>query len=79
MKRLHQDYVQMKYEEHHVSSTISCVALIPDTDIVHLFPLDYMHLVCLGITKKFISLWLNTGPTYVRLPSKKIEKHNIFT
>jgi len=73
MKRLHQDYVQMKYEEYHISSTISCVALIPDVDIVHLFPLDYMHLVCLGVTKKLISLWLNTGPTNVRLPSWKIK------
>lgn len=73
MKRLHQDYVQMKYEEHHISSTISCVALIPDVDIVLLFPLDYMHLVCLGVTKKLISLWLNTGPTNVRLPSWKIK------
>jgi len=52
MKRLHQDYVQMKSEEHHISPTISCVALIPDVDIVHLFPLDYMYLVCLGVTKK---------------------------
>jgi len=73
MKRLHQDYVQMKYEEHHISFTISCVALIPDTDIVHSFPLDYMHLVCLGVTKKLISLWLNTGPINVRLPSWKIK------
>lgn len=73
MKRLHQDHVQMRYEEHHTSSTISCIALIPNADIVNLFPLDYMHLVCLGVTKKLISLWLNTGPTNVRLPSWKIK------
>jgi len=63
----------MKYEEHHISSVISSVALILDVDIVHLFPLDYMHLVCLGVTKKLISLWLNTGLTNVRLPSWKIK------
>jgi len=55
-ERYHADYICMKDEEHHTHPTISCLALIPDTDIVTLFSMDYMHLVCLGITKKLLVL-----------------------
>lgn len=51
----------MKDKEHHTHHTISCLALIPNTDIVKLFSMVYMHLVCLGITKKLFFLWLGLG------------------
>lgn len=70
-KRNHQDYVSMSNEHYHVSSTISCLVLIPNVDMIKLFPLDYMHLVCLGVTKRLITLWLYKGPSNVRLPSWK--------
>lgn len=73
-KRNHEDYVMMKNEQYHVSPTISCLALIPNINIVDLFPLDYMHLVCLGVTKRLITLWLSKGPSSVRLPSWKSKK-----
>jgi len=73
-KRSHEDYILMKNEQYHVSPTISCLALIPNVNIVDLFPLDYMHLVCLGVTKRLITLWLNKGPNNVRLPSWKSKK-----
>lgn len=31
---------------------------IPDFGVVTKIPLDYMHLVCLGVTKKLISIWM---------------------
>ena len=34
---------------------------ILDFDMVQKIPLDYMHLVCLGIVKKIINLWLEKG------------------
>lgn len=73
-KRSHNDYISMNNEEHHVSSIISCIALIPDINITNLFSLDYMHLVCLGVMKKLINLWMNNGPLSVRLSSKKIKQ-----
>jgi hypothetical protein len=35
------------------------------------FPLDYMHLVCLGIVKKLLLLWLE-GPLTVRFPGSVV-------
>jgi len=60
-ERYHVDYIFMKDEDHRTHATISCLALIPDTDILKLFSMDYMHLVCLGITKKLLVLWLGLG------------------
>jgi len=70
-KRTHEDYLLMRNEEHHISSTISCLAIIPNVDVVNLFSLDYMHLVCLGVMKKLINIWLQKGPLHVRLSSHK--------
>ena len=39
--------------------------------LVSNFPLDYMHLVCLGITRKLIYLWLNR-PLVTRLPHRLV-------
>ncbi|CAI6376584.1 unnamed protein product [Macrosiphum euphorbiae] len=73
-KRNHNDYILKNNEEHHVSPIISCIALIPDINITSLFSLDYMHLVCLGVVKKLINLWMNNGPTSVSLSSWKVKQ-----
>jgi len=75
-ERYHADYICMKDEEHHTHPTISCLTLIPDTDIVKLFSMDYMHLVCLGITKKLLVLWLGLGKNKSngRLSSRQIQQ-----
>jgi len=36
-------------------------------------PLDYMHLICLGVVKKIILLWIK-GPLYVRLNIRSVNK-----
>lgn len=47
--------------EHHKGTSI--IELLPNFDMVKQFPLDYMHLVCLGVVKKLIvNLWLNGKP-----------------
>lgn len=48
---------------------------IPHLGLVSNVPLDYMHLVCLGVMRKLIQLWL-TGPIdkNVRLPSNTVNK-----
>ena len=37
------------------------------------FPLDYMHLVCLGVVKKMLQFWLR-GPLTVRLPALIVDR-----
>lgn len=73
-KRSHDDYVSMVNEEHHVSPIISSIVLIPGINITDSFSLDYMHLVCLGVMKKLVSLWMSNGPPNVRLSSLKVKK-----
>lgn len=40
--------------------------------MVSQFPLDYMHLVCLGVMKRLIGLWMNSKASAVRLSSRTI-------
>lgn len=70
-KKTHIDYVNMKYEEYHIGKT-SIITELPGLDIVRAFPLDYMHLVCLGVVRKLIMLWLHKGPVQTRLPSRSV-------
>lgn len=77
MKRTHNDYITKKYEEHHVGSTISILSDLPGIDIVNTFAFDYIHLVCLGIMKKLIQLWIHKGPLNVRIPNSVQKKYLI--
>jgi len=71
-ERTHDMYVNMSNEEHHVGKTTSKLTELPGVDLIRSFPLDYMHLVNLGIVKKLIQLWLFKGPLNVRLPGSSI-------
>lgn len=58
-------------ESHHIETTI--LENIPGLDMVRSFPLDYMHLVCLGVIKKMLNnLWLCGKPPY-RFSSKQTQ------
>jgi len=74
--RPHDDHVLMKYEEHHTSLVTSCISSIPNVDIVQLFSMDYMLMVCLSVMHKLINIWMgNTkGPINVRISSWKINQ-----
>lgn len=59
VKRTHENFISRQNEEHHTdSSTLSVLTEIPGIDIIKSFSLDYMHLVCLGVTRKLVNLWL---------------------
>lgn len=73
-ERTHEGYVNKVQEEHHVGDSLSDLIRIPGFDMVKSFPLDYMHLVALGVMRKLIHFWLHKGPKTVRLPSWKIKK-----
>jgi len=55
-------------EEHHLSDT---PLLKLNIGLVTCFPIDYMHNVCLGVTRKLLTCWMN-GDLYVRLSSGEI-------
>lgn len=56
--------------DHHTGTSI--LELIPGVDMIKSFPLDYMHLICLGVVKKLIvSLWTDGKPP-AKLPFKKL-------
>lgn len=56
-------------EEHHIS--ISPFESF-HVDMINDFPLDYMHLICLGVTKKLLQLWIK-GNHISRLCATEIE------
>lgn len=70
--RDHDGYVNMVQKSHHVREDVtSDLIKLPNFDIVRSFPLDYMHLVLLGVMRKLVHLWMSKGPLSVRLHSKE--------
>lgn len=57
-------------EDHHVTKS-------PLTDVgigmVSCFPHDYMHLVCLGVVRRLLDLWIASGPLLSRLSSHQMK------
>lgn len=56
-KRTDKDFRMQADDSYHISRTL--LQEIPDLDFVKDFVLDYMHLVCLGVTRKLLNLWIN--------------------
>ncbi|KYN02771.1 hypothetical protein ALC62_06406 [Cyphomyrmex costatus] len=54
--RTNSNFRKRENEKHHIS--VSPFEILSDIDMINNFPLDYMHLVCLGVTKKLIHLWI---------------------
>lgn len=71
-ERSHQAYLSKLDEDHHTSNqSLTRLIELPGFDSVKSFSLDYMHLVCLGVMKKLLFLWVR-GPLNVRFRYKKI-------
>jgi len=74
-KRTHSNFLNRSNDEYHITNSVSLITEIPHLDIICNFPLDYMHLVCLGVMKKLILLWMGSikkAPLSVRLPTIKV-------
>ncbi|KAK4878778.1 hypothetical protein RN001_011284 [Aquatica leii] len=56
-------------EDHHTGYSI--LEEIPNLDMINSFPLDYMHLVCLGMVKKILYL-LCFGTPQTKIPHAKV-------
>lgn len=73
IERTHETYLLGLDEDYHASVvSISNLVELPNFDIVKAFPLDYMHLICLGVMKKMLVLWFSKGPLTVRVRAKKV-------
>ena len=64
------DFLTRRDEEHHLTKMVSPL-LDLNIGLVSQFPLDYMHLVCLGIVRRLISLWTK-GDLKYRQPAKVV-------
>lgn len=56
MKRTDESFRKRICEEHHIFRSV--LEDIPQLDMIKSFPLDYMHLVCLGVMKKLLLIWV---------------------
>lgn len=71
--RSHESFVARSQEEYHTSNINTILLDLPGFNIIDSFPLDYMHLCCLGVMRKMFLLWLNNGPLTVRIPNSKVK------
>jgi len=70
--RTDDNFVQ-KIDDNYHKPDITCSLLkVPHFKPVTNVPLDYMHLICLGIVRKLIYLWFD-GELHYRLQSKAVE------
>lgn len=70
--RTHADFLAQKDKEHHNGNTN--LVQIPGIDLIKDIPLDYMHLVLLGVVKKKVSgIWCFGKPPH-KLPARSINK-----
>lgn len=68
-RRTDYSFRQATDEEHHIQhSPLTEVSI----DMVTCFPYDYMHLVCLGVMRRILDLWISTtGPLHCRISSSQ--------
>lgn len=70
-KRTDENFRRRAQPEHHLGKSI--LENIPFVNMVNSFPLEYMHLICLGVVKKILNIWL-FGPAAHKLSKANIEK-----
>jgi hypothetical protein len=59
-------FQNLDYEDHqHSKSRLSDLEI----GLVSQVPLEYMHLICLGVMKRLIRIWVEKGPRHCRLGS----------
>ena len=69
-----QSFADMLDEEHHVGDVPSPLSEL-SIGLVTGFVLDYMHLICLGVVRRLLLLWLR-GPLPTRLPANTVNVIN---
>jgi len=68
--RTDESFRAMSDEDHHLGQS---PLMSLSVGMVSNFPLDYMHLICLGVTRKLMYLWIR-GPLATRLGAQTIRE-----
>lgn len=68
--RTDSDFNHMIDEDHHLNQKLSPLAGL--VKMVTMFPLDYMHLCCLGVTRKLLNSWIRGKATTTRLSTQTV-------
>ncbi|OXA56102.1 hypothetical protein Fcan01_08855 [Folsomia candida] len=68
--RSNQTFRNRQDEDDHVRETV--LKNIPSLDLVLGFPQDYMHLICLGVVKKLLHLWISGKASHEKLRASEI-------
>lgn len=72
LARTDESFRSRRQPEHHISTSL--VEELP-IDMVNSFPLDYLHLILLGITKKLIHFWMEGNRSYkIKLSANDISR-----
>ncbi|KAB0792677.1 hypothetical protein PPYR_14636 [Photinus pyralis] len=66
--RTHHDFISKSDPEHHANTSI--LEEIPDFDMIQDIPLDYMHLICLGVMRKLLILWTGAAKPPSKMSSR---------
>ncbi|KAK7893047.1 hypothetical protein WMY93_022199 [Mugilogobius chulae] len=69
--RTDDSYSNMTDEGHHLGQKLSPLTGI--VKMVSMFPIDYMHLCCLGVTRKLLNMWIK-GNLTTRLSSRTVNE-----
>jgi len=70
IKRTDADFISKKDPCHHIGLTI--LEKIPNIGLITEVPLDYMHLICLGVVKKLlVTTWVLDRPPH-KFSSKQV-------
>ncbi|XP_030580612.1 uncharacterized protein LOC115776952 isoform X1 [Archocentrus centrarchus] len=69
--RTDESFTNMADESHHHEGPHPFIG--SSVRMVSQFPLDYMHLVCLGVVRRMLHIWLR-GPLNFRLPASIVER-----
>ena len=70
LPRTHEEFLSKKDEDFHLNDTP--LVNIPNIHFIKSFPLDYMHLVCLGVVRTLFYIWL-FAPVPLKFPHRIID------
>lgn len=65
-QRTHAEFLRQEDEDFHTG--VTALIEVPGLNFIDSFPLDYMHLVCLGVVRTIMNLW-TFGPVPLKFPS----------
>ncbi|XP_072154974.1 uncharacterized protein [Bemisia tabaci] len=68
--KTHEDFINKTVPQFHLGD--SPLLRIPGIDFINDFPLDYLHLVCVGVVKTLVKLWVFASKNNAKLPAERI-------